>query len=180
MLFNLALIPLQMRELIRPSPQPHTQPHIYCQKVLSLAILEGLLTTSHSLALSHYWPTRGLLAAGFPPWPISPLLSQPDPLRLPGGVHVDASLSVDAGSTWTSDHQGSPLQAIPQNVPPSSCITKACQGSRRYLRAINCQHMKTIKCFPFPLRKLLSLKHFPQLLHASSVLILVIILLIFW
>ena len=152
--------------------------HNFYQKVMSLAILEGLLTTSHSLALSHYWPTRGLLAAGFPPWPISPLLSQPDPLRLPGGVHVDASLSADAGSTWTSDHQTSPLQAIQQNLPPSSWITRACQCSRRCLRAINSQHMKTIRHFPFSRRKLLSLKHFPQLLHASSVFIFVIILLI--
>ena len=102
-----------------------------CEKVLSLAILEGLLTTSHSLALSHYWPTRGLLAAECPPWPSAPLLSQPDPLRLPGGVHVDASLSADAGSTWPSDHQDSPPQVIRQNLPPSSWITRARHDSRQ-------------------------------------------------
>ena len=107
------------------------------QKVVSLAILEGLLATSHSLALSHYWPTRGLLAAECPPWPSAPLLSQPDPLRLPGEVHVDASLSADAGSTWTNDQQESPLQAIQQNLPPSSWITRACQCSRRCFKAIN-------------------------------------------
>ena len=38
-------------------------------KVLSLAISGGLATDSHSLALSHYWPTQGLLAAEFPPDP---------------------------------------------------------------------------------------------------------------
>ena len=68
-------------------------------KVQSLAVLERLLATTHSLALSHYWLTRGLLAAGFPPWPGAPLLSQPEPLQLPGEAHVDASLSADAGST---------------------------------------------------------------------------------
>ena len=132
----------------------------WIKKVLSLAISEGLLTTSHSLALSHYWPTWELLAAGFPPWPISPLLSQPDPLRLPGGVHVDASLSADAGSTWTSDHQTSPLQAIQQNLPPSSWITRACQCSRQCFRARNSQQENIWNSFLFHRRKQFS---FPQL-----------------
>ena len=52
-------------------------------KVLSLAISGGLATASHSLALSHYWPIQGLLAAEFSPWPITPSLSQPDPPWLP-------------------------------------------------------------------------------------------------
>ena len=77
-------------------------------------MLEGLQATKHSLARSHYWPPRGLLAAGFSPWPGSPLIKQPEPLRLLGGAHVDASLSADAGSTWPDDQQGSLPQAIPQ------------------------------------------------------------------
>ena len=77
-------------------------------------MLEGLQATEHSLARSHYWPPRGLLAAGFSPWPGSPLIKQPEPLRLLGGAHVDASLSADAGSTWPDDQQGSLPQAIPQ------------------------------------------------------------------
>ena len=83
-------------------------------KVFGLAVLEGLQATEHSLARSHYWPPRGLLAAGFSPWPGSPLIKQPEPLRLLGGAHVDASLSADAGSTWPDDQQGSLPQAIPQ------------------------------------------------------------------
>ena len=84
------------------------------RKVFGLAVLEGLQATEHSLARSHYWPPRGLLAAGFSPWPGSPLIKQPEPLRLLGGAHVDASLSADAGSTWPDDQQGSLPQAIPQ------------------------------------------------------------------
>ena len=99
-------------------------------KVLCLTVLERLVATDHSLALSHYWLTWGLLAAEFPPWPSPPLLSQPDPSWLPRWVHVDASLSADTGSTWTSDHQESPPQAIQQNLPPSSWITRACHSSR--------------------------------------------------
>ena len=82
-------------------------------KVFGLAVLEGLQATEHSLARSHYWPPRGLLAAGFSPWPGSPLIKQPEPRRLLGGAHVDASLSADAGSTWPDDQQGSLPQAIP-------------------------------------------------------------------
>ena len=100
------------------------------QKVLCLAVLERLVATDHSLARSHYWLTWGLLAAEFPPWPSPPLLSQPDPSWLPRWVHVDASLSADAGSTWISDQQESPPQAIQQNLPPSSWITRARHCSR--------------------------------------------------
>ena len=103
----------------------------WAEKVLSLAISGGLVTASHSLALSHYWPTQGLLAAEFTPWPSTPRLSQPDPPWLPKECHIDADLSADAGSTWTNGHQGSHLQAIQQNLPPSSWITRACQSSRR-------------------------------------------------
>ena len=78
-------------------------------------------------------PTQGLLAAEFPPWPIPTRLSQPDPPWLPKEVHVDADLSADAGSTWTNGHQWSPLQAIQQNLPSSSWITRACQSSRQVL-----------------------------------------------
>ncbi len=93
-------------------------------------MLERLVATDHSLARSHYWLTWGLLAAEFPPWPSPPLLSQPDPSWLPRWVHVDASLSADAGSTWISDQQESPPQAIQQNLPPSSWITRARHCSR--------------------------------------------------
>ena len=103
------------------------------QKVLCLTVLERLAATGHSPARSHYWLTRGLLAAGFPPWPSPPLIRQPDPAQLPGWVHVDASLSADAGSTWTSDHQESPPQAILQNLPPGSWITRARHDSRQCL-----------------------------------------------
>ena len=73
---------------------------------------------------------------------VSPLthytrLSQPDPPWLPKEVHVDADLSADAGSTWTNGHQWSPLQAIQQNLPPSSWITRACQSSRQQSQGIN-------------------------------------------
>ena len=115
---------------------PHFTPEVRrsmlrLSKVLSLTVLEGLETTKHSLAPSHYWLTRGLLAAEFPPWPSPPLLSQPDPSWLPRWVHVDASLSADAGSTWPSDHQDSPPQVIRQNLPPSSWITRARHDSRQ-------------------------------------------------
>ena len=95
-------------------------------------MLERLETTDHSLVLSHYWLTRELLAAGFPPLPDPPLLSQPGYSWLPRYVHVDASLSADTGSTWPGDHQGSPPQAILQNLPPSSWITRARHDSRQW------------------------------------------------
>ena len=120
------------------------------QKVMSLAILGGLPTASHSLALSHYWPTQRLLAAGFPLWPIPPRLRQPDPPWLPREVHVDAGLSADAGSTWTNGHQKSLPQAIQQNLPPSSWITRACQSSRRSWRSSNqSQKQRLYFCLKF-------------------------------
>ena len=99
-------------------------------KVLCLTVLERLVATDHSLALSHYWLTWGLLAAEFPPWPSPPLLSQPDPSWLPRWVHVDASLSADAGSTWANDQHESPTQATRQSLSLSSWITRACHNSR--------------------------------------------------
>ena len=118
----------------------------WAEKVLSLAISGGLVIASHSLALSHYWPTQGLLAAEFPPWPITPRLSQPDPPWLPKEVHIDADLSADAGSTWTDSNQGSLLQAIQQNLPPSSWITRACQSSRLYYWRKNVKQTQTVHC----------------------------------
>ena len=120
----------------------------YYKKVLGLSVLAGLLTTGHSLARSHYWPTRGLLAAGCPPWPSPPLLRQPDPLQLPGEGHVDAGLSADAGSTWTGDQQDSLPQVIPQNLPPSSWITRARHGSRRGEEAGNSRVEKPMPAPP--------------------------------
>ena len=69
-------------------------------KEFGLTILEGLRIINHSLVRTHYWPTRELLAAGFPLWPFPPLVRQPDPLELLQGGHVDASLSADTNSTW--------------------------------------------------------------------------------
>ena len=69
------------------------------KKVAGLTLLVGLLLSSHSRARTHYCSTRRLLAAEFPPWPGSPLLSQPGRPRLPQGAHIDAELSADAQST---------------------------------------------------------------------------------
>lgn len=69
------------------------------KKDAGLTVLDRLKLSSHSQALSHYCSTRRLLAAEFPPWPGSPLLSQPGYLGLPQGTHVDAELSADARST---------------------------------------------------------------------------------
>ena len=80
--------------------------------------MERLLTTNHSLALSHYWPTRELLAAGFPLWPVSPLLRQPDPPGFPQEGHVDASLSADANSTWINSKQNPPPHISPDSGLP--------------------------------------------------------------
>ena len=74
-------------------------------KIFGLTLLERLTTTNHSLARTHYWLTRELLAAGFPLWPVTPLLRQPDPLEFLQGSHVDASLSADANSTWIESNQ---------------------------------------------------------------------------
>lgn len=100
------------------------------QKVTGLAILEGLWNINHSLALSHYWSTRGLLAAGFPPWPDSPFIRQPGLVGLPRQDHVEANLSADARSTWVDETQNSPPQDFHSNWPPSSWITRTCQSSR--------------------------------------------------
>ena len=100
------------------------------QKVSGLTVLEGLRGIDHSLALSHYWSTRGLLAAGFPPWPGSPFLRQPGRVRLLRHDHVDANLSADAGSTWTNATQDSPPQVIHRHWPPSSWITRSCHRPR--------------------------------------------------
>ncbi|CAH0724605.1 unnamed protein product, partial [Brenthis ino] len=66
---------------------------------------------------------RGLLAAGLPPWPGSPLLSEPAPPRLLRGVHINTRLSVDVQSTWATQHQDSRPQVILRARPPSSRIT---------------------------------------------------------
>ena len=102
------------------------------QKVTGLAILEGLWNINHSLALSHYWSTRGLLAAGFPPWPDSPFIRQPGLVELPLQDHVEANLSADARSTWADETQNSPPQDFHSNWPPSSWITITCQSYRSW------------------------------------------------
>lgn len=88
-----------------------------------LAISIGLTQGSRSQARSHYCTTRGLLAAGFPPWPGSPLLGQPGYPGLPQGTHIDAMLSADARSTRNALHQNSRPQTIRWTRPPSSWIT---------------------------------------------------------
>lgn len=93
------------------------------KKVAGLTLLDGLPLSSHSRARTHYCSTRRLLAAGFPPWPGSPLLSQPGRPKLPQGAHIDAELSADAQSTWVTEHQNSRPQIILDNRPPSSWIT---------------------------------------------------------
>ena len=52
------------------------------EKVAGVTVSAGLLNGAHSQARSHYCPTRGLLVAGFPPWPDSPLLRQPGSGRI--------------------------------------------------------------------------------------------------
>lgn len=94
-----------------------------CKKGPGLVISVGLLRRHHSQARSHYRPTRGLLAAGFPPWPGSPLLGQPGGAGLPLRPHIDAGLSADARSTWRTPHQDSQPQTIHRTRPPSSWIT---------------------------------------------------------
>ena len=59
-----------------------------CNKKFWVWLAVGQIPTSHSLARSHYWLTRWLLAAWFPTWPFPPLLSQPAPLWVPREVHV--------------------------------------------------------------------------------------------
>ena len=54
-------------------------------------ILDRLLTGAYSQARSHYWSTRGLLPAAFPPWAFH--------TELPRCAHIDTDLSADARST---------------------------------------------------------------------------------
>ena len=93
------------------------------QKGTGLVVLVGLSLRAHSRPLSHYCPMRGLLAAGFPPWPGSPLLSEPAPPGLLRGVHIYTGLSVDVQSTWATQRQDSRPQTILWTRPPSSRIT---------------------------------------------------------
>ncbi|CAH3964172.1 unnamed protein product [Pieris brassicae] len=92
-------------------------------KGTGLVVLVGLILSAHSRPLSHYCPIRGLLAAGFPLWPGSPLLNEPAPPRLLRGVHINTRLSVDVQSTWTTQHQEPQPQTILCTRPPSSRIT---------------------------------------------------------
>ena len=62
-------------------------------------ILDRLLTGAYSQARSHYWSTRGLLPAAFPPWAFTSLLRQPGHTELPRCAHIDTDLSADARST---------------------------------------------------------------------------------
>ena len=68
----------------------------------------------YSQTLSHYCSPRRLLAAGFPPWPGSPLLRKPGIRGLLLRFHVDDELSADAQSTRTDRKQSSQPQTIHQ------------------------------------------------------------------
>ena len=83
----------------------------------------GLLKSAHSLARSHYCPTRKLLAARFPFWPGSLLLRQPGPAGFLRLDHVDAGLSADTCSTQATIQQDSRPQASHSTKPLSSRIT---------------------------------------------------------
>lgn len=76
----------------------------------------GLPSGPHSRALSHYHPPRRLLAAGFPPWPGAPLLSQPGAAGLPPRPHIDGGLSADARSPWVNTDDG---ESRPQHLHTS-------------------------------------------------------------
>ena len=85
--------------------------------------MAGLLKGAYSLARSHYCPTRELLAARLPAWPVSLLIIQPGPSGLLQTAHVDARLSADTCSTQATIQQDSQPQASHSTKPPSSRIT---------------------------------------------------------
>ncbi|GBP03677.1 hypothetical protein EVAR_69038_1 [Eumeta japonica] len=72
-----------------------------------------LVTAPHSGTLSHYCH-RGLLAAGFHPWPVHPLLSQPEYLGLLHGTHIDGKLV----QTFRQ-HGGIPYTELPASGHPT-------------------------------------------------------------
>ncbi|CAH2040798.1 unnamed protein product, partial [Iphiclides podalirius] len=79
-----------------------------------LVILAGLLPRTHCRPLSHRRLTRGLLAAGSPPWPDPPLLSEPAPPGLPRAcmlMPASARTSSQRGprGTGAPDLESSPL-----------------------------------------------------------------------
>lgn len=69
------------------------------KKGSSPTLLDRLPTAAYSQARSHYYSTRGLLSAVFPPWTCTSLLRQPGHIELPQRDHIDAELSADARST---------------------------------------------------------------------------------
>ena len=93
------------------------------QKDGGVTIFSGLLKGAFSLARSHYCPTRELLAARFPAWPVSHLLRQPGPSGLLQIVHVDVKLNTDTCSTQATIQQDSHPQVSHSIKPPSSRIT---------------------------------------------------------
>ena len=72
-----------------------------------------------------------LLAAGFPLWPGTHLLSRPGDPKLPKGPHVDAKLNADTHSAWQGLQQGIPTVSSSLTKPPSSWITGSCHRPRR-------------------------------------------------
>ena len=100
-------------------PQIHFIFTKFKKKEFGLPILVRLLHHMHSPAQSHYCLTRALWTAGFPPWPESHLIRQPGHPGFPQGVHVDAELSADAGSTCHTMQQDSRPQAILKFQPPN-------------------------------------------------------------
>jgi len=98
-----------------------------------LTVLARLVPSSHSQVRSHYCSPRGLLAAGFPPWPGSPLLRQPGHPGLLQGDHIDDELSADTRSTWGTEYQNPWPQVILYTRPPSSWLTGARHNSQSYI-----------------------------------------------
>ena len=102
-------------------------------KGIGATISAGLLNSAYSRARSHYCPTRELLAARFPIWPVSLLVRQPGSAGLLQPIHVDARLSADTCSTQATIQQDSQLQAVHYTKPPRSRITGTCHvPSYRY------------------------------------------------
>ena len=75
---------------------------------------------------------------GCPSGPVRPSLDNLMLSQLPGECHIDVGLSADTRSTWSSQPQGSFSQAIPENLPPSSWITRASHCSRQLLTSMWC------------------------------------------
>ena len=82
----------------------------------------------HSRAQSHYCLPRGLLTAGFHPWPGSPFLSQPEHFGLLQSTHIDDKLSADALSTCLVHTQNS----SPSNQSTTRLLSSQITGDAKH------------------------------------------------